>query len=485
MSIISEYHFVANTSRFVDFDALKNISGPGYETSHTPQNHRFWGVSNFIERLFIEREVPINGNFRPKSKTQLAVNQVVPFLLFICIFFQNAPILAFMESNKIEYNVDDYPYIAAKLFKPKRSKWYVQYYVYDLGIGELVKKRFYKISGATDLEKEKNAQRHIIEVNRLLKNGYVLKADYGDEDGQKKNYERRMSNRRAFERAMKLKMEAVGPRSQQNYRNYYSIFSSWLESSGRGGRPIKMFSQNDLVEFRTYLYEVRENSNRTRNNYIEHVKALLNVMVEAGIIYKNPGAGMKKLRVKSSQNIPFLPEQKDRLENYLKKANLRLYYFTRFIYHGFMRPVEICRLRINHIDIDRGIILVRSSEAKNAKQMPVVITKPLAEDIKGLKLKGLPGNYYLFGKGLEPHAESIYRNRVSEMHRKALQATDLANGELTLYSWKHTGNVNAYLAGVDIKSIQSQNRHHSLEMTEIYLRSLGLRVAKDLKEKGW
>ncbi|MEM6342529.1 MAG: tyrosine-type recombinase/integrase [Bacteroidota bacterium] len=390
-----------------------------------------------------------------------------------------------MNESKIEYNVNDYPYVSAQLYRPKRSKWYIQYHVYDLGLGELVKKRFFKFSGKSEAELERKASIHIIEINRLLKNGYVLKSDYGDEDGSKKNYERRISNRRAFEKAMKLKLESVGPRSKQNYRNYYNIFSAWLESSGRGGRPIKMFSQNDLVEFRTYLYEVRENSNRTRNNYIEHIKALLNVMVEAGMIHKNPASGMKKLKVKSSQNIPFLPEQKDRLENYLKKANLRLYYFTRFIYHGFMRPVEICRLRINHIDLDRGIILVRSSEAKNAKQMPVVITKPLAEDIKAMKLKGLPGNHYLFGKGLECHPDPIYRNRVSEMHRKALQATELANGELTLYSWKHTGNVNAYLAGVDIKSIQSQNRHHSLEMTEVYLRSLGLRVAKDLKEKGW
>lgn len=59
------------------------------------------------------------------------------------------------------------------------------------------------------------------------------------------------------------------------------------------------------------------------------------------------------------------------------------------------------------------------------------------------------------------------------------------DGELTLYSWKHTGNVRAYEAGVDILTIQEQNRHHNLAMTEVYLRSLGLRVKRELLDKDW
>jgi len=41
-------------------------------------------------------------------------------------------------------------------------------------------------------------------------------------------------------------------------------------------------------------------------------------------------------------------------------------------------------------------------------------------------------------------------------------------------SWKHTGVVNAYKAGVDIKSIQRQCRHTAIDMTDNYLKSLGL-----------
>jgi integrase len=48
--------------------------------------------------------------------------------------------------------------------------------------------------------------------------------------------------------------------------------------------------------------------------------------------------------------------------------------------------------------------------------------------------------------------------------------------DYTLYSWKHSGVVAAYKAGIDIKTIQSQCRHQSLEQTDIYLKSLGLNV---------
>jgi len=54
--------------------------------------------------------------------------------------------------------------------------------------------------------------------------------------------------------------------------------------------------------------------------------------------------------------------------------------------------------------------------------------------------------------------------------------------DYTLYSWKHSGVVAAYNAGVDIKTIQSQCRHQSLEQTDIYLKSLGLGINKAINK---
>lgn len=60
---------------------------------------------------------------------------------------------------------------------------------------------------------------------------------------------------------------------------------------------------------------------------------------------------------------------------------------------------------------------------------------------------------------------------MSRKHSEFLKKVGIA--DKTLYSWKHSGVVRAYKAGVDLKAIQMQCRHHSIEQTDTYLKSLG------------
>lgn len=113
--------------------------------------------------------------------------------------------------------------------------------------------------------------------------------------------------------------------------------------------------------------------------------------------------------------------------------------------------------------------------------MPVVIPGQLAKLFEDLNVQQLSDHWYLFGKGLVPGEVHWHRNRVSERHRAALEACEIDTKVHDLYGWKHTGVCNAYRAGVDIQAIQVQCRHFSLNETEIYLRSLGLRISSELK----
>lgn len=65
--------------------------------------------------------------------------------------------------------------------------------------------------------------------------------------------------------------------------------------------------------------------------------------------------------------------------------------------------------------------------------------------------------------------------------QKLIKDLNLSN-DYTLYSWKHSGVVAAYNAGVDIKTIQNHCRHQSLEQTDIYLKSLGLGVSQAINK---
>jgi len=93
--------------------------------------------------------------------------------------------------------------------------------------------------------------------------------------------------------------------------------------------------------------------------------------------------------------------------------------------------------------------------------------------------------YFLFGKDLKASKYKASTNAAYSRHVKALTAVGVHGQGYDLYSWKHTGVVNAYKAGMDVKAIQAQGRHHSLEMTDIYLRGLGLSTQKLVEGMDW
>jgi hypothetical protein len=66
--------------------------------------------------------------------------------------------------------------------------------------------------------------------------------------------------------------------------------------------------------------------------------------------------------------------------------------------------------------------------------------------------------------------------------RKVLNGLGFGN-EYKLYSWKHTGAVASVRAGVGLKELQIQLRHHSLEEVDKYLRQLGVWDLANLEDR--
>lgn len=71
---------------------------------------------------------------------------------------------------------------------------------------------------------------------------------------------------------------------------------------------------------------------------------------------------------------------------------------------------------------------------------------------------------------------------MSRYFKKQLLASGI-QGHYSFYSLKHTGVVRAVKAGVNIKEIQLQLRHHSLDMVNEYLKNLGVFDLEDIELK--
>jgi integrase len=282
-----------------------------------------------------------------------------------------------------------------------------------------------------------------------------------------------------------VKIASSRHRTKLTYTSVINIFVEFLNNKNYD-LLAKDFSQKHFYEFRDYLLTVKKVANITANNYLGHLKVFFNALVAREIIEKSPTKGVLNLQTTvGSSNIAFTKDEQTKLEQYLMSNEIGLYYFTRFIYYGFIRPKELLELQIRHIDLEKNKITLPANISKNKKQEWVTIPKALRELITEMKLDILPKNYYIFSKDLLPGVQSKHRNMVTNLHSQVLKKTNMYNGNLTLYSWKHTGVCNAYKAGLDIVSLQKQLRHHSLAMTEIYLKSLSLIDNDNVLNANW
>lgn len=383
---------------------------------------------------------------------------------------------------KINHSTMDeqYPYKLAEIVDGKGL--YIKFSVWDKDTKALTLKRFHRLEGGNRSEKLADAKRKVKEINKLLISGYTL---------GKKDEEIILNPTfliAAIKEASQIKINLTGKQNGIKIKGIRDRFLEHITEQKLERLPLAEVSRKHIYHFLDEIKSVRNLSNSTRNNYKDSLSQIFEIMLEREWINSNPCSGISYLKTASNKHVAYTKAQQKKIEAYLVKKNYPLYIFTRLIYHGFIRPVEVTRLRISDINLERGIILVSVEAAKNAKQMPVVITSGLKKDLEDFLDKyrqELPETAYLFSKGFKPGLTLYHRNRFSEAHREALEATGLYGTGVTGYSWKHTGVTNAYLSGVDIVSIQKQCRHHSLAETEKYLRSLGLRFARDLSEASW
>lgn len=164
--------------------------------------------------------------------------------------------------------------------------------------------------------------------------------------------------------------------------------------------------------------------------------------------------------------------------------------FCRMIYYTCIRPNELRQLKISDVNMKTKVITVPDYVAKNKTEGYVNIDSKAIDVLHKLCINERDKDAYLFAfaykEGLKAYLSGL---REKEFHRgtmlkklvKCLEATGLDGKGYTLYSFKHTSNVNKYLAGWTIAEICAANRHKSLVETETYLKAL-LKFAPVTKE---
>lgn len=244
-------------------------------------------------------------------------------------------------------------------------------------------------------------------------------------------------------------------KTREQYNSIANVLFEYLD-----GRE----ATQELVEL--FLAEIRKTRHPTTyNKYISISKRLLSA-AGYGFIFEN----IKKVKASPTPARYFQSYQANRLMSEIEKSNEQLALFIRFIYYCFIRPGELRHLKAGDILLEDAQVRVPGEISKNRKTQFVAIPDLFIPHLKPIYEMG-PAEY-LFPSSLNP-TQPASINYMYNQHKKFLKKMNFGKG-YSLYSWKHTGAVAAAKAGISVKELQLQLRHHSLDETDRYLRQMGV-----------
>lgn len=359
------------------------------------------------------------------------------------------------------------PYLPARLVQAS-DRWYICFYQTNPVTGK--RERFretFDINRVKSIRRRRQmANKRIDEINNQLPLGYPFNEFIGSDqlfmDALKDAIaiKCRMSNR---------------IQSHHAFRGMETIMTAFFDHYKLSDITLDQFDQTMAKKFLKWAILIRQVSNVTRNNYLTRMKSLLNEIFDD--TSQNPFTGLKSLAPQTKKRRSLDDDEAGKIYTAASEYDSNLTLAILLLFHCFIRPTEQRRLRIGHINLRQKLIRITTEVAKNKKEQSVIIPEPLVDVLHGFGLHNYRKSDYLFGRSGEPGSTPIGKRRMASYHDHVVDELEKKGeisdtGGVTLYSWKDTGAIALLNEGYDVRKIQRQLRHSSLDMTQRYLDSL-------------
>lgn len=357
------------------------------------------------------------------------------------------------------------------------KQWYVDFFCYDPA-EEKMKRKKYMLDHITKLSDRRKLATEIINTaTARLRSGWN---PWIDASG-KRQYT-------TFEdvivhyRRMLTKYLANGTIKQTTYQDYHKrlkVLCAYNANLPKSAQYIYQFDCAYISDFLDYLLLDRDVSARTRNNYRIWISSLCTWLVEKQYLERNPVEKIKFLPEADKRRTPISQEHLSKIREYLNMNNPHFLLVCRMLYYTFIRPEELCNIKLQHLYIKEQKVFVESSISKNRRDGMVGLNDELIKLMIDLHVFDSPNDYYLFGKSFAPGAERIstksLRNTFIRM-RKALNLPETYQ----LYSLKDSG-IRDLANAEGIVVARDQARHVDISTTNKYLKADSLQVHEGTK----
>lgn len=349
--------------------------------------------------------------------------------------------------------------------KNKDQRWVVVYYLWDPQAGKYVRKRNYSLNS------EPLKDRHT--AFTFLKKELLKLMEESEFSVAVPKDIQKASIYKALELFLQSKKQ-LRKSTYEGYAKHVKHFTAWLRSQAFNG-GVAQITPVTCRRYVEYLASRRKLGNRTIKNYTDGIKTAFSEWKEAEVINENPWAKVKMPVPDEGKNIAYTHEQVRELLTFMKNGHEGLYRLCTFMYYTLARPNELSRLQVKHVGMNRPDKIYLPSEfSKNKTARHISINNDLKRFIDESGIMELPKDWYIFSKRFMPGVEYYDSKNFGTRYRRAVLAKLNYADDYTLYSWKHTGVVHAYLNGMSPASIQMQIGHLNQNSFETYLKSLGL-----------
>lgn len=248
-----------------------------------------------------------------------------------------------------------------------------------------------------------------------------------------------------------------------NYKHFITAFTEYLSIYHKNAKFISDISTLICDHFLDRIYIEKEKSARTYNFYLMCMRTFFNFCLSKGFIKENPVKNTKLKTIKEKTRVVLNQKEKKQLQ-LLREDNFHFYVFCMTTYYCFIRPNELKKLKVEHINIEKSYITIPSSISKNRKTENVTIPNIFIEELKehiGKASKDL----FLFGKKFVPGKQAVTN---LFYHWENVRKKYHFRKEVQFYSLKDTGITDMLNAGVPAIKVRDQARHSDLKITEIY-----------------
>lgn len=295
-----------------------------------------------------------------------------------------------------------------------------------------------------------------------------------------------MSIKEAFNFGLKLKEKLLSKTTKRAYENRIKNFIKWVEDVHPEIHTIDKVDRKLVTQFLNHVLD--NTSARNRNNFRVDLSSLIQVLEDNDIVATNFVKRIPVLKSIPQRNKTYSKEKQEEIYKYLEKEDTLLLLYIKFISYNFLRPIEVCRLKVGDIDLKNKVIKFK---AKNSPLKTKIIPDLLINDLPDLST--MNKSLCLFtpdqiGGKWETDVDNK-RDYFSKRFKKVVKDPFGLGKDYGLYSFRHTYITKLYRALVKGSSpFEAKSKlmlitgHSSMSALQKYLRDIDAELPEDYSE---